>query len=130
VPILEFKSSVEPVGQLGARRARDFAGRARAVNDALGSLTAAVEKEGLAEPIRAMFLADEIEALIALDDVPRAERLIDMLEEAATAVQRGWALVQAGPLLRPAAGRQRRPRPGRTGGSPGTGSGGRRSAPA
>jgi DNA-binding CsgD family transcriptional regulator len=69
---------------------------ARAVNDALGSLTAAVEEEGLAEPIRAMFLADEIEALITLGDIPRAERLIDMLEEAATAVQRGWALVQAG----------------------------------
>jgi hypothetical protein len=43
-----------------------------------------------------MFLADEIEALIALGQLDRAARLVDMLDEAGTRLQRDWALVQAG----------------------------------
>lgn len=71
-------------------------GDARAANAVLGPLTAAVEREGLGEPIRAMFLADEIEALIALGDFDRAELLTGMLHAAGMRLQRGWALAQAG----------------------------------
>lgn len=71
-------------------------GDARAADAALGPLTAVVEREGLGEPIRAMFLADEIEALIVLGEVERAERLTGMLHAAGKRLQRGWALAQAG----------------------------------
>ncbi|HET7487398.1 MAG TPA: AAA family ATPase [Acidimicrobiales bacterium] len=70
----------------------DDAGAAHA---ALESLTAAVEREGLVEPVRAMFLPDEIEALIGLRDLERATRLVDMLDAAAERLGRVWALVQA-----------------------------------
>jgi len=70
-------------------------GDPRAAEAALAPLTAQVEQEGLAEPVRAMFLADAIEALVALGQLDRAERLIDMLEQAARRLRRGWALAQA-----------------------------------
>lgn len=66
-----------------------------AADAALAPLTALVEQEGVAEPVRVMFLADAIEALIALGQVDRAGRLTTMLEQAAIRLQRGWALVQA-----------------------------------
>jgi DNA-binding CsgD family transcriptional regulator/tetratricopeptide (TPR) repeat protein len=69
---------------------------AKAVDAALGSLTALVEKEGIPEPIRAVFLADEIEALIRLGELDRAALLIEMLDEAGRRLQRDWAIVQAG----------------------------------
>lgn len=71
-------------------------GDARAVGAALGPLTETVEEEGLAEPVRAMFLADEIEALVALGDLDRATRLTDLLEAAGRRLRRGWAILQAG----------------------------------
>ncbi|MCW2631129.1 MAG: ATPase,transcriptional regulator, luxR family, partial [Pseudonocardia sp.] len=80
---------------------------APAVDAALGSLTAIVEQNGLTEPIRAMFLADEIEALIILGELDRAARLVDMLHEAGVRLKRSWVLVQAGrcrALLRAARG--------------------------
>lgn len=67
-----------------------------AVDAVLGDLTAEVERQGLAEPVRAMFLADEIEAIVALGRLGRAARLVSMLETAGRRLQRRWALVQAG----------------------------------
>jgi DNA-binding CsgD family transcriptional regulator len=69
---------------------------AEAADASLGPLAEAVEREGLTEPVRAMFLADEIEALIGLGQLERAARLIDMLHGAGTRLDRGWALLQAG----------------------------------
>jgi DNA-binding CsgD family transcriptional regulator len=67
-----------------------------AADAALAPLTAQVEREGIAEPVRVMFLADAIEALVALCQLGRAERLTGMLDQAARRLDRGWALVQAG----------------------------------
>jgi DNA-binding CsgD family transcriptional regulator len=47
------------------------------------------------EPIRAFFLPDEIEALVALGRLERAERLLAAFEEAAQRLHRGWALMMA-----------------------------------
>jgi len=71
------------------------AGDPHAADAALAPLTALVEREGLGEPVRAMFLADAIEALLALGQLDRAERLISLLGQAATRLDRGWALAQA-----------------------------------
>ncbi|HYS31818.1 MAG TPA: AAA family ATPase [Streptosporangiaceae bacterium] len=62
---------------------------------ALAPLLAEVEREGVAEPVRVMFLADGIEALAALGQLDRAERLTAMFEQAGTRLQRAWALAQA-----------------------------------
>jgi DNA-binding CsgD family transcriptional regulator len=66
-----------------------------AADAALAPLTALVERDGVAEPVRVMFLADAIEALVALGQLDRAGRLTVMLEQAARRLQRGWALAQA-----------------------------------
>ncbi len=66
-----------------------------AADDALGPMTQFVERDGLAEPVRGMFVADEIEALVALEQLDRAERLIDILEESGTRHTRAWAIVGA-----------------------------------
>ncbi len=70
-------------------------GDPRAADAALAPLTALVERDGLAEPVRAMFLADAIEALVALGQLDRAEQLIAVLGRAATRLDRGWALAQS-----------------------------------
>src|SRR5258708_10200642 len=78
-----------------------------AADAALAPLTGLVEREGVAEPVRVMFLADAIEALVALGQFDRAGRLTAMLEQAARRLQRGWALAQAErcrALLLPASG--------------------------
>jgi DNA-binding CsgD family transcriptional regulator len=62
---------------------------------ALAPLLAEVDREGIAEPVRVMFLADGIEALVAVGQLDRADRLTAMFEQAATRLQRGWALAQA-----------------------------------
>lgn len=67
-----------------------------AANAALAPLTAQVEREGIAEPVRVMFVADAIEAMVAVGELGRAERLTGMLEQAAVRLDRGWAVVQAG----------------------------------
>jgi DNA-binding CsgD family transcriptional regulator len=66
-----------------------------AAEAALAPLTALVEREGVDEPVRVMFLADAIEALTALGELDRAERMTAMLAQAAKRLQRGWALAQA-----------------------------------
>jgi DNA-binding CsgD family transcriptional regulator len=51
-----------------------------------------VEQHGLGEPIRAFFIADGIETLIALGEVDRAERLTDMLATRGRQLDRAFAL--------------------------------------
>ncbi len=70
-------------------------GDPQAVDAVLGPLATMIEQEGLGEPVRAIHLADEIEALIALGQLGRAERLTAMLEETGTRLERQWTLVQA-----------------------------------
>ena len=67
-----------------------------AADAALGPLATMVERAGVPEPIQAMFLADEIEALVALGHLERASALIDLLDQAGRRRRRAWALVQAG----------------------------------
>jgi DNA-binding CsgD family transcriptional regulator/TolA-binding protein len=66
-----------------------------AASAALAPLTALAERDGVAEPVRAMFLADAIEALVAVGQLDRAGRLTAILEQAARRLHRGWALAQA-----------------------------------
>jgi DNA-binding NarL/FixJ family response regulator len=48
------------------------------------------------EPLGATFLADEIEALVALGDLQRASTLIDQLEASGRALNRAWARAAGG----------------------------------
>jgi DNA-binding CsgD family transcriptional regulator len=77
-------------------------GEAASVHQALADLTAFVEEHGLDDPILAPFLADEIEALVALGESDRAGRLLQMMERGSRdrlwvqlAVARGRALLYA-----------------------------------
>jgi DNA-binding CsgD family transcriptional regulator len=67
----------------------------RAADAALGPLSTIFEQQGVPEPIRAFFLPDEIQALIALRQMERAERMLAVFEEAALRLERGWALMLA-----------------------------------
>jgi DNA-binding CsgD family transcriptional regulator len=67
----------------------------RAADAALGPLSTNFEQQGVPEPIRAFFLPDEIQALIALGRYERAERLLAVFEEAALRLERRWALMLA-----------------------------------
>jgi DNA-binding CsgD family transcriptional regulator len=78
-------------------------GDAASVHQALADLTVFVEEHGLDEPIRAPFLADEIEALVVLGEVERADGLLRMMERGSRdrlwvrlAVARARALLLAG----------------------------------
>jgi DNA-binding CsgD family transcriptional regulator len=65
------------------------------VTDAvLGPFVTMLEQDGIAEPVRAVFLADEVEALIALGHLDRAERLTTMLEDAGARLERQWTAVE------------------------------------
>lgn len=71
-------------------------GDAAAADAALDTLTRSVESAGIAEPIRCAYLSDHIEALIALGQFERADRLTVMLEEAGERHARDWVRHQAG----------------------------------
>jgi DNA-binding CsgD family transcriptional regulator len=71
-------------------------GNASAAHRALDPMTQLVEAHGLEEPIRAFFVPDEIEALVALGELDRAERLTRMLAVRGRALDRPWALATGG----------------------------------
>jgi DNA-binding CsgD family transcriptional regulator/DNA polymerase III delta prime subunit len=66
----------------------------QAADAAMGRLAAMFE-DHVPEPVRAFFLPDEIEALIGLGRLDRAERLLAAFEEAARRLDRPWALMLA-----------------------------------
>jgi DNA-binding CsgD family transcriptional regulator len=71
-------------------------GDAAAADRAFAPLTEFVEAHGLVEPVRAFFVPDEIEALVALGDLDRAARLTAMLAASGRRLDRPWALATSG----------------------------------
>ncbi len=63
--------------------------------DAAMAPLAAMFEDHVPEPVRAFFLPDEIEALIGLGRLDRAERLLAAFDEAARRLDRPWALMHA-----------------------------------
>ena len=55
-----------------------------------------VESGGVGEPGGAMFVPEGIEALVALGELDRADRLLTLWQERAEALDRTWALASAG----------------------------------
>ncbi len=62
--------------------------------DAAMAPLAAMFEDHVPEPVRAFFLPDEIEALIGLGRLDRAERLLAGFDEAARRLDRPWALMR------------------------------------
>jgi DNA-binding CsgD family transcriptional regulator len=71
-------------------------GNPAAVDAALGPLVGMLTALGPLDPVLGVFLPDEIEALVELGQLDRAEPLIAWLEEGGRAVDRPWALAVAG----------------------------------
>jgi DNA-binding CsgD family transcriptional regulator len=71
------------------------AGDPAAAHAALEPLTEMLPSMGLADPIGLVFLPDEIEALIALGELGRAQPLIELLRRLGVAHDRPWALAAA-----------------------------------
>jgi DNA-binding CsgD family transcriptional regulator len=71
-------------------------GEASAVHRTLEFLTEFYGSREVVDPIHLAFLPDEIEALIALAEVDRAQRLTDLLTAAAVRFDRPWALATSG----------------------------------
>lgn len=63
-----------------------------ATHAVLEPMVALLEAQGLTEPVRAIYLTDQIEALVGMGELEHAERLIDLLEECATRLGRAWAI--------------------------------------
>ena len=68
------------------------AGNAAGTDGYLAQLADMMAAAGLPEPSLARFLPDEIEALVALGDLTRADGFTRLLEERAMALDRPWAL--------------------------------------
>lgn len=71
------------------------AGDPAAAHAAMEPLAAMLPAMGLADPIGLVFLPDEIEALIMLGDLDRANGLIELLGRLARVHDRAWALAAA-----------------------------------
>ena len=71
------------------------AGDPAAAHAALEPLTAMLPSMGLADPIGLVFLPDEIEALIALGELARAQPLIELLRRLGVTHDRPWAIAAA-----------------------------------
>ena len=71
-------------------------GRFEIVDRLLGPLGARLEAGGVREPGSVRFVPDQIEALIALDRLEEAERLLAVLERQGTQLERASALAAAG----------------------------------
>jgi DNA-binding CsgD family transcriptional regulator len=67
-----------------------------AVDAALGPLAAGLIEMGGGDPFLGVFLPDEIEALVELGQLDRAEPLLAWLEQRGTELGRPWALAAAG----------------------------------
>lgn len=70
-------------------------GDANAANNALASFCAAVEEAGTCNQFTAVILPDQIEALVALGELDRAEKLTGLLGEHASKNERASALASA-----------------------------------
>ena len=71
-------------------------GNPAAVDDALGPVSAMLTSRGDGDPFLGVFLPDEIEALVELGNLDRAEPLVRWLEERSAALDRPWARAAAG----------------------------------
>jgi DNA-binding CsgD family transcriptional regulator len=71
------------------------AGNPAAAHAAFEPLTAMLPSMGLADPIGLVFLPDEIEALVALGELERAQPLIELLRRLGMAHDRPWAIAAA-----------------------------------
>jgi len=65
------------------------------VHSLLGPLAAQVSAMGAGDPVLGMFVPDEVEALIALGEIDRAQELLAWFESRAERVDRDWALALA-----------------------------------
>ena len=70
-------------------------GNSAAVEAVLGPLSSLLGDMSSADPVLAVFLPDEVEALVELGHLDRARQLLGQFERQARAVQRGWALALA-----------------------------------
>jgi DNA-binding CsgD family transcriptional regulator len=70
-------------------------GNAQAANDALVPFRAAVEQAGSCNQFTAVMVPDQVEALVALGDLERADALTDMLADHASRTGRASALAAA-----------------------------------
>jgi DNA-binding CsgD family transcriptional regulator len=67
-----------------------------AVDTVLAPVTEQMVSLGLGDPVMAMFVPDEVEALISLGDLQRAERYLTPFERRADELDRAWARAAAG----------------------------------
>jgi DNA-binding CsgD family transcriptional regulator len=70
-------------------------GQPAAVDAVLAPLAETLAAMGAGDPVMASFLPDEVEALIALGELERAESYLEPFERAARALDRQWALAAA-----------------------------------
>jgi DNA-binding CsgD family transcriptional regulator len=66
------------------------------VDALLGGLVEQVARMGAGDPVLTMFLPDEVEALIALGQLDRAEGYLEPFERRAGELERDWAIAAAG----------------------------------
>ncbi|MFL5859804.1 MAG: LuxR C-terminal-related transcriptional regulator, partial [Solirubrobacteraceae bacterium] len=71
------------------------AGEPAAAHATLQPLTEMLPSLGLADPVGLVFLPDEIEALVALGELARAQPLIELLRRLGQAHDRPWAIAAA-----------------------------------
>jgi DNA-binding CsgD family transcriptional regulator/tetratricopeptide (TPR) repeat protein len=71
-------------------------GNPAAVDAALGPLSAQVTALPAGDPLFGLFLPEEVEALVELGELDRADSLLQWLEQRASALDRAWARAAAG----------------------------------
>ncbi len=92
---LEWRSGlIWPLWALGLAELSE--GNPAGVHAVLGPLVEHVAGMGAGDPVLKVFLPDEVEALIALGELGRAEAYLDPFERSANDLGRQWALAAAG----------------------------------